>query len=100
MSWLQRYESRRDAFSEVTLLGVTPGKEELRIEFDTIRAGGVGYMKRPADLGSEDMYVSAGMIDLMVPGYGGVSFRNPELSGSALKVRHTILAGEVVYSIS
>lgn len=32
-------------------------------------------INRP-DLGSDDLYLSVGMIDLMVPGYGGASFRN------------------------
>ena len=33
------------------------------------------------DMGSEDLYISPGMIDMMVPGYGGKSFINAELSG-------------------
>lgn len=37
------------------------------------------------DLGSEDLYLSAGMIDLMVPGYRGVSFRDSKLDGSDIR---------------
>ena len=40
------------------------------------------------DIGSEDVYISAGMIDLMVPGYGGKSFSDPALSRSDI---HCIL---------
>ena len=36
-------------------------------------------INRP-DVGSEDVYISPGMIDLMVPGYAGTNFSNPELS--------------------
>jgi len=36
-------------------------------------------INRP-DVGSEDLYISAGMIDLMVPGYAGVDFIDPDLS--------------------
>lgn len=38
-------------------------------------------INRP-DLGSEDLYISPGMIDLMVPGYAGTSFSSPELTDS------------------
>jgi N-acetylglucosamine-6-phosphate deacetylase len=46
-------------------------------------------INRP-DLGSEDLYLSSGMIDLMVPGYGGVSFRNADLTESGIR---TVLQG-------
>ena len=42
------------------------------------------------DLGSEDLYISSGMIDLMVPGYGGVSFRDPDLNDAEIR---TVLHG-------
>lgn len=41
-------------------------------------------VNRP-DLRSEDLYISAGMIDLMVPGYRGVSFRDSKLDGSDIR---------------
>ena len=46
-------------------------------------------INRP-DLGSDDLYLSAGMIDLMVPGYGGASFRNANLTESGIR---TVLQG-------
>ena len=32
------------------------------------------------DIGSADLYIGAGMIDLMVPGYGGNNFSDPDVS--------------------
>ena len=40
------------------------------------------------DIGSEDVYISAGMIDLMVSGYAGASFVDSGVSGSDI---HSIL---------
>ena len=31
-----------------------------------------------SDIGSEDVYISPGMMDLMVPGYAGMSFSDPD----------------------
>jgi N-acetylglucosamine-6-phosphate deacetylase len=46
-------------------------------------------INRP-DLGSENLHIAAGMIDMMVPGYGGVSFRDCNLNGTDIS---TVLNG-------
>lgn len=47
-------------------------------EGGTITAVELG-VNRP-DLGSEDLFIAPGMIDMMAPGYGGRSFSDPDLS--------------------
>ena len=65
------------------IAGITPeSNKPITVVTEGISIAAIEQGVNRPDVGSEDVYISPGMIDLMVPGYAGADFSNPGLSST------------------